>query len=255
VVQVNLRDGGVQVLATGLKAPQGVATDGTNVYVTEYSGSDIIEIFPDGGTAVAVAGLYAPHRVQVVGSKLYWADPADVVHGNPGQVGSLDLGTGARQTYVTTGAPVDLAVDGTTLYWVDSSTQQVLSTPLAGGVTLTVPAQGTPVSLSQDATHVYWSTQEGILGVAAKPLSASTTTYVAPGDPDPNDVASDGVNLYWAVYNNGSGQRGGVKRMPLAGGVATTLYSGTAVSQLELSGACVYFTSFNGSAALLRTDK
>jgi hypothetical protein len=57
--------------------------------------------------------------------------------------------------------PWAIAVDATSLYWVDSGNGTVLKMPKAGGaVTTLASGQSAPLAIAVDGTSVYWSNIE-----------------------------------------------------------------------------------------------
>jgi hypothetical protein len=109
-----------------------------------------------------------------------------------------------------------MAVQGSDLYWVESQSGNVLSTPLAGGAVPTVIAAGqvSPSGITADAQGLYWanagSEKRGSSMVMRKalPLSAAAPSVLVTGEvPEPeSDVIRaialhDGSLLYTLVHD------------------------------------------------------
>jgi hypothetical protein len=108
-------------LISGLAGPYGLATDGTNLYITDYDGDTISEYTTSGGVVNAslVSGLSTPTFIAVIGSDLF----------------VTEAGSGCVGEYTTSGATVSscliydsggeiwgLTTDGTNLYVGDYDT-------------------------------------------------------------------------------------------------------------------------------------
>jgi sugar lactone lactonase YvrE len=98
--------------------------------------------------------------------------------------------------------------------------------------------QGTPAGLAVDASRVYWVNTEGSSGVLAVAIGggAVTTLASAPsGALDPNALAIDSSNAYWAAGT-------GLMKVALAGGSVTTLVAGVYPEGVAVAATGVYFT-------------
>src|SRR5579885_2418462 len=82
------------------------------------------------------------------------------------------MGCGTQNGNVTTnvvtlasgqGGPFGIAVDGTSVYWVNFGDGGVMKASLGGGTPVTLASgQGAPVSIVVDGTNAYWtSTTDG----------------------------------------------------------------------------------------------
>jgi len=150
--------------------PAGITTDGTNLYVAEYSNNKIRKIVIATGVVTTLAG------------------PA------PGAITSGD--TDATGNAARFNGPTGLTTDGTNLYVTDSTNNKIRKIVIATGVvtTLAGPAQGATTSGDTDATG-----------------NASRFTL-------PFDITTDGTNLFVADFSNRK-----IRMIVIATGVVTTL--------------------------------
>jgi hypothetical protein len=225
-------------------------------YVTPTSGfsGDTLEVVGDDfptstvGLTVTVCGVEATivatglHAIIVTLPSLPTGS-CDVKVATPD--GSSTLGGAftvrAAATQLATGlsSPTAIALDATSVYWLDDA-GTVSKVPKAGGA-VTVLASGLvgPRDLAVDATSVYWTEQQG--GTVRKVgIDGGTVSLLASGLASPDGIAVDASSVYWADAS-------GVKKMGLGGGAATLL-SATDPRQggardIALAGGTVYFVT------------
>jgi hypothetical protein len=137
-----------------------------------------------------------------------------------------------------------LAVDATTLFYVDSF-GNIQSVPNSGSVNPTaLTVNGGVGALVIDATKIYFTmTSSGTVHSIHK--DGSQDTVLALGQVGPSAIAVDGLNVYWGNSD------GSIRRAPIAGGTAHNI----AMSQplhLEVDSSSVYWST---GSALLKTVK
>ena len=237
--------------AARFDAPGGIATDGTNLYITDYNNNTIRQMVIATGDVTTLAGtagllgttdgigsaarFNGPEGIVTDGTNLYVADfnsftirkiviataQVSTLAGTAGTAGSLD-GTGTAATF---SAPAGLATDGTNLYvtdWGDYTIRQIV----ISSAVVTTLAGTASVSGSVDAT-----------GVAAQ-------------FGDPLGITTDGTNLYVADNTNDT-----IRKIVIATGVVTTMAgtAGLAVPK-ETDGLLGSSTFVNPSSILWLTD-
>jgi hypothetical protein len=166
----------------------------------------------------------------------------------------MDAGCGATVISVT---PLpnplvpyqQMAVDATSVYWIDTS--GVRKAPVGGGTAVTL-AVGPPSQtgyMAIDSTSVYWTVADSVLKVpldGALPPNPPYTT-IAAGQSRPQGIALDAANVYWVNSGNYGASDGSVVEMPLSGGVPVTLASGrNAPGALILAASRLVWTEAGG---------
>jgi hypothetical protein len=155
-------------------------------------------------------------------------------------------------------AVTGLAADGTNIYWSDAGrvninvAPAIRFQPLLGGATSTLASATNPVGIGTAGGFVYWTDatsnvlQRISTTVSMAPQTVAQTT--APGS-----LYVDGTNVYWI-------DKGGlVERVPVAGGLVTTVGAGQTAVAITGDSTSVYWAnqgsppSFtNGSIMRLR---
>jgi hypothetical protein len=151
--------------------------------------------------------------------------------------------------WVTTGlaAPEDIAVDGTRVYWTDTSGGTVNSIPLAGGnVTTIATGQAKPLRIAVDDTQVYWSNNLGG-AVMHAPKDGSGAAAVLASANQPAGVAVAGGSVYWANDGQDASGHTTVQRVAVAGGTPSTVLTFHATDELVSDGSQILVTSSDGS--------
>jgi hypothetical protein len=252
VIRVGIQGGAVSTLVTrtaaeyGVGGIQDVALDPTRIYWTEEDspldgpGNGVVMGAPlAGGAATTLAsGQDAPFGVAAASGQVYWANIG-------GQFDYGHVGSAFREP-VSGGIPVTLGnyavgpvgLNTTSVFWSvlyeswSSSTQQytynaaVVATPLAGGTVTTVMSTGPVASAYPGPT--------GEVG--------SSGTLVV-----------DDSSLYFV--NQASPDAGTLMKVPVGGGVTTTLASAGAVGAIAIDDASLYWTSVADGSVVRLTPK
>jgi hypothetical protein len=94
-------------------------------------------------------------------------------------------------------APIALAVDGASVYWLESDAGTVMKAPKGGGAAVALATgQAAPFDLALDASNVYWSNRRGnaVMRVAK---AGGTPELMAPVV-EPMHIVTDGVSVFVA---------------------------------------------------------
>lgn len=229
--------------AASFDGPHGVATDGTNLYVTDVNNRTIRQIVIATGVVTTLAGT-------------------------AGVVGTAD-GTGAAAEFK---GLEDIATDGTNLYVVDTFGRTIrqiviatgVVTTLAGTVNVQGSADGTgiaasfnfPYGIATDGTNLYIADEGNntirkiVIATAVVTTLAGTAGVTGSADGTgaaasfnfPNGVTTDGTNLYLTDTGNGT-----IRKIVIGTGAVTTLAGTTGVvGSADGIGAAASFNFPNG---------
>ena len=227
--------------AASFNNPDGITTDGTNLYVADTSNNEVRQIVIATGAVTTLAG-------------------------KAGVTGSAD-GTGAAASF---NIPLDITTDGTNLYVADGGNNEVRKIVIATGAVTTLAgsptvgsADGTgaaanfnlPDGITTDGANLYVADYNNntvrkiviatgavttLAGKAGVTGSANGTGAAASFN-GPGSLTTDGTNLYVADFINNT-----VRKIVIATGAVTTLAGKAGVTgSANGTGAAA---SFNGPA-------
>jgi hypothetical protein len=133
--------------------------------------------------------------------------------------------------------PWRLALVGSTVYWTSPDQARVFSIPTAGGTTATVwagtPSQR-PLQITADSSSLYFMNLTDLRRV---PLSGGAgTALIASSGPGP--LTTDAASVYFS--------EGGIRKIPVGGGTATTLASGAAYEMSVAAGQLFWTNHVSG---------
>jgi hypothetical protein len=134
-----------------------------------------------------------------------------------------------------------IAVDAQSVYWTRDKEGTLLKVPVDGGAVVTLASGETrPTDIAIDATNVYFNSETQIMKV---PIGGGTVTELATGAP--LNIALDGANVYWTVYEGNT--QNAIGKVPIAGGATTTFVSnqGGALG-IAVDATNVYWTDSTG---------
>jgi hypothetical protein len=129
-------------------------------------------------------------------------------------------------TQIATGLtdPLDIAVDGDSVYWTDPTAQTVNRMPKGGGaIQALASGQAKPTHLAMDSTYVYWTANLGNAIWRARKDGSAAASLFAPAY-SPYGIAVAGGFVYW-TNTAATGPVYTVERMPTAGGTPEVVTS------------------------------
>ena len=179
VEAVSTSGGPVTVLASVPAAPDCLAIDGTNVYWgnqgTNGATPSVLSMplagLPDGGapTVLATSAVFGtvPAALAVDSTSVY---VTFFSNSGPGYVAKVPIGGGPSTTLASgLTAPQGIAVDATSVYWVDVIAGTVSKVPLAGGPVTALATSASPQGpLAVDGTSVYFSSATAVMRITPK---------------------------------------------------------------------------------------
>jgi len=221
VVSLPLDGGAIVTLASGQDAPGALAVDDSNVYVVAGGSSlddggvstvTLLSIPVTGGMpATLVSGLGSAGPVAVNNGVVAFVSRST---GNDGgalsQISTVPTDGGAPTVLATSdrGVP-SIALDGTNVYWVDSSTHGVDTISIDGRI-------------------------------RSVPLVGGPATILADNQANPAKMVLLGSNLYWAAAGTAAGiglvNNGGLYSLPVTGGTPVGLVTNrTGIGPFDLT--------------------
>ncbi|MDH5753417.1 MAG: IPT/TIG domain-containing protein, partial [Deltaproteobacteria bacterium] len=188
--------------AAAFKGPQGITSDGTNLYVVDSAGNTIRRIELATATVTTLAGsgafgsqdgtgtlasFYRPHGIVAANGYLFVADTSShkirkvaistgevTTLAGSGLSGSAD-GTGSEAEFYN---PERLATDGTHLYVTDSGNHKIRKVEIATGLVTTVAGAGTPGYEDETGTAATFNYPKGIIVIGPNLYVADSATTI-----------------------------------------------------------------------------
>jgi len=222
--------------------PSGITTDGTNLYVADSMNNLIRKIVISTGVVTTVAGTGSngsednttgtsasfnyPSGITTDGTNLYVADSNNhlirkivistgvvtTVAGVAGSTGSADNTTGTSASFYY---PSGITTDGTNLYVAETSNHLIRKIVISTGVVTTVAGTGSSGSANGTGTSASFD--------------------------NPNEITTDGTNLYVADSNNHL-----IRKIVISTGVVTTLAGTGSSGCANGTGTSASFNAPNG---------
>jgi len=225
--------------SASFNGPAGITTDGTNLYVAEYSNNLIRQIVISTGVVTTLAGT--------------------------GSSGSADNSTGTSASF---GSPAGITTDGTNLYVADHTSNLIRKIVISTGAVTTLAGTGSsgsadnstgtlasfyaPYGITTDGTNLY-VTDSGnhlirkiVISTGAVTTLAGTGssgsangTGTSAGFNTPIGITTDGTNLYVADSSNHL-----IRKIVISTGAVTTV-AGTGGSSGSANGTGTSASFFN----------
>jgi len=216
-----------------------------------YPTPEMHYIVPGTGSTIKVGPMKAPGvPITSDATNVYWLDFAS---GTGNVVKAPISGAGPVTALAPIGAAGGIAVDGTYVYWADSSS--VKRVPIAGGTATTlVPGVGSPGFLSVDSTNLYWTGVSN--GLYRLPLAGTTSTQLMNSGATLTYPAIGPTTFYWATGTT-------ISSISLTGGAVGTasaspvkvLYTAPAnhaIVTLAVLGNSLYWIDSGGGPSLMK---
>lgn len=148
--------------------------------------------------------------------------------------------------------PRSIAVDSTTVYWVNEGTPannymdgQVMSVPITGGTPIALASnQNSPLAIAVDSNNVYWANAIAGGGAIMKMPAQGGTPVTLATAASALYFAVDSTNIYYLAFDNGS-----ILSVPIAGGIPVVL-SKIAGSPIAVDATKLYYPAKDADGTL-----
>lgn len=221
--------------------PFAIATDGSDVYWTDFSSGSLHRLSSAGGPSVELipprlsAGVYG---LAIAGGFAYLCDSAS------GEIWKVAT-TGGPSEIIATTSCRDLAANDTHLYWTNSDALEpsIRRLSLPSGLPEDFDLAGPSTNLRLAGDHVYW-TSYGTGEVFKRPISglvSATNLLTTVTSGGPWGLTVDTSHVYFAEHRS---SQGSISRVPLGGGPAEVLVANQeGAHEVVLDGSDLYWTS------------
>jgi hypothetical protein len=266
----------------------GFATDGTNVYWSDYVTNDagapvdrVMAVPVDGGAATMLGystqctgGYDDEFAITVSDAGVFWniggtlwrvpkeAGAAPAGDGTPLPAGGAQCawhgGTPLAASTTGTYAQGVLASDETNIYSFGGANGPLEKVPVDGSPSSVIAMPGSYVSVATDGTNVYYWASGGTGQLMSAPVSgsgaASTIATTSGGTPGFSLAVTGGL-LYWSDLGASPPD---ILRVPVGGGTPTVLASGDPLVQnrefVAVDGMNVYWVGGDGAGTVTRVS-
>lgn len=175
----------------------------------------------DFGWIVSAAGILSSLAVPACGSVVIDERAAPGVSDGGGGVdggNAVDVATASGGSFSGTGGAQDcftgqtielasdqlgivgMAANGTSLFWMNGFTNELITVPKSGGPVSVVISAETIASFAVDDSNVYWegSNDKGLNGIIVTPISGGTSMQLV-SSVNGAEIALDQDRVYWTV--------------------------------------------------------
>jgi murein DD-endopeptidase MepM/ murein hydrolase activator NlpD len=210
--------GGSGTIATGLSNPTDIATDGNEVFWSDYGSSSIKKVSVNGGTVTTLfSGTYNTSGIALDSTYVYF--------GYGGELRKIAKSGGSIVVLASNNYAVShVAVDSASVYWTNYSEGTVKKVSInGGGVTTLAAGPSGPSGITLAGNNVYWTEQNNPGSIKYVSINGGSVNTLA-NNSNSLGIASDGTNIYWTenVFINS----GKVSKIPLLGGATTAIVTG-----------------------------
>jgi len=251
--------GAEEVIASGLNWPVSIAVDSTNLYWTSINDNTVVaQSLSSGARQTLATEQYFPIDIAVLDSQTVYWSACTTSAGTLCDFWSLPVGGGSPTSlysFTTGGNPV-LSVLSPNLYAAVPG-QAILSFAIAPGGTSATLDTGSYWDVTAGQGWVAWysaETSQGASNGLLKTGSVGSSIVVASGNPEA--IAVDGNNVYWANANDGNVFLGTLATVPVLGGSPSVLVAGVSTFHMVVDESNVYWLGFDATTSgVFRTAK
>jgi hypothetical protein len=248
VGRTNKATGATTILYADAVLPQSVAVDDAGIYWGDDDGiyRCLKSGCPDSGPAVVATTVHetGAYSLAIDDVHVYWSEESANVYV------AHKYGTAETPTALWNGdASVDeVTTDGQQVYFTaDDGLLRVMGVDGGGVRTFGQPGQTASLGVALDSNTVFWTVGAPVDTVLAvgKTSPAGSGSTLAGSQANPQAVASDGLDVYWA----NTGVTSTIAECAIASCSPTTIVSGLNLpSALVVDSVAVYFTDANSGS-------
>lgn len=215
-------------LANGLRSPNDIATDGTNVYWTAWSAAfgGVFSVPVNGGALNQLTTTSDTYGITTDGTNIYYTQ-----YLTSGSVYNVPTGGGSPVLMAMgQGRPTSVSAAGGYVFFANPYTGNISKSLNDGSTNVTVVAasQGAPPGVVADDSYVYWTCgcTSTTSGISRAPIGGGAPAVLAMNQAFPLNITMDANNVYWT--NQGSTMMGDGSVMMAAKSGAQVLTVATA---------------------------
>ncbi len=180
--------------------PAGVSADGAHVWVANESGDTVSEIEASSGAVIrTIPVVSSPWRVSSDGTHVWVTSETNE---NEGTVSEIEASSGAVIRTIRLGSPDGVSSDGTDVWVTDYYGDTVSEIEASSGTVIrTIPVGSNPAGVSADGAHV-WVANDGEGTVSEIDASTGILIRTILVGEVPEGVSSDGAHV-WVAQSQG----------------------------------------------------
>ncbi len=191
-------------VVTGLSEPRELAVDGSQLYVT-HGGGEIARVAKTGGTISSIAtGQRGPTSLDATTDRLCWVNSG--THAQDFLDGSVHCApkTGGQDTQLADSFfPSGLAIDGTSIYWVEIDGHLVRTIGMDGtGAQTLDSSQTSKTAIAISGGTLAWTASGDGADVVILDRGTGATTTLSSSEYAPGALAISGTDVFWVVRHS-----------------------------------------------------
>ena len=219
---------------------QGIAFDGTNMWIAIYNTSEVAKILPDGTITTRATVGTNPQAIAFDGAGNMWT--ANYTANSVSKITALGGVTSYSGPGILSG-PVGIARDGLGNMWVANYGNSTISKVDSGGFITSYNLGGyQPQAIAFDGTNMWLSINSLNTVVKVSP-TGTVTTFGGTTGSGPRGIAFDGTNMWTANFTSNS-----VTKVTPSGVMTTYGPTGANPRDIAFDGTHMWTVNWNGDS-------